>query len=234
MYYRILNPIEEPDGQILTSNRRSLFREEVFAYRKLSFDIYNFALKSGIRIYNAVRVAENVPMFLDELNEFFKSSATEYDLKQMLVDDPIRKVSSSDLYNFSCNYITHIDETGLYYDWGHEHYLWEFIWEMVRYYEYPDKPSRMDSVFLFDNIENANAFKNQYRDSFCKIVEINLLEGEHQSFDMNWFTDVPSDITLAQVKDYSRNYWESKMTKNPIVEVLHKGTYMWNSYCKKP
>lgn len=234
IYYRVLNPFVEPQGQVLTSNRKSQFREEVFAYRKLSHDIYVFASKTGLKIINAVLFAEYVYNCIEKLNEFFLSDKTEYDLTKIQINDPVKYVSRDIIHDFAYNYISDINETGLCYGWGHEHYLWEFIWEMVRYYEYPDKPSRMDSVFLFDNIENANAFKNQHRESFCKIVEINLLEGDHQSFDMNWFTDVPSDITLAQVKDYSRNYWEGKMTKNPIVEVLHKGTYMWNSYCKKP
>ena len=40
-YYRILNLLEEPTDKILTSNWKSQFRTEVFAYKKLSFDIYS-------------------------------------------------------------------------------------------------------------------------------------------------------------------------------------------------
>ena len=72
-YYRVLNPLDEPSGKYLPSNRMSDFRREVFAYRKLSHCIYIFALKTGIQVGNAVRVAENVPAFLDILNPFFQS-----------------------------------------------------------------------------------------------------------------------------------------------------------------
>lgn len=228
MYYRILNPTEEPKGQILTSNRKSQFREDVFAYRKLSHDIYVLAMKTGLKIYNAVRVAENVPAFIDELNEFIMSDKTEYDLSQMLIDDPVRYISRNNICDFAHAYIEEINETGLYYDWGHEHYLWEFIWEMVRYSEFSNMPSRMDSVFLFDNQDNANEFKNKCRTPNYRIAKINLLEGSSQSFDMNWFSEVPSDIPLSEVLVYVRNYWTQKMTQNPIVEILFQGKYMWD------
>ncbi len=101
--YRILNPQEEPKGQILTSELKSSFRQEVFAYRKLSHDIYIFSQKTGLQIKNAVRVAENVPEFLDLLNEFFMSKDSQYDLHQMLINDPIKHITGDDLYAFASN-----------------------------------------------------------------------------------------------------------------------------------
>ena len=225
--YRILNPQEEPKGQILTSEQKSSFRQEVYAYRKLSHDIYIFSQKTGLQIKNAVRVAENVPAFLDLLNEFFMSKDAQYDLHQMLIDDPIRYISGDDLYAFVSNYIADINETGLYYDWNKEHYLWEFIWEMIRSYEFPNMPSRMDSLFLFDNETNAIEFKKQYRDSYYQLVTINTLGGTVKSFDMNWFSNVPSDIPLVEVKEYARNYWKQVKTEKPVMEILYQGVYSW-------
>ena len=226
-YYRILNPIEEHQGVILTSNRQSKFRQDIFAYRRLSHDIYILAKKTGLQILNAVRVAENVPAFLDELNVFFKSNEKQYDLQQMLILDPVRYISGDELYVFASNYIADVNETGLFYDWDNNHYLWEFIWEMVRNYEFPDKPSRMDSLFLFDKRQNAMDFLNQYRDLNCVLAEVNLLEGITESFDMNWFSEVPSNIPLSEVEQYARNYWGQKQTDNPVIEVLFQGKYAW-------
>jgi hypothetical protein len=225
--YRILNPQDEPKGQILTSEHKSSFRQEVFAYRKLSHDIYIFSQKTGLQIKNAVRVAENVPAFLDLLNEFFMSKGSQYDLHQMLIDDPIKHITGDDLYAFVSNYIADINETGLYYDWNKEHYLWEFIWEMIRSYEFPNMPSRMDSLFLFDNETNAIEFKKQYRDSYYQLVTINTLGGTVKSFDMNWFSNVPSDIPLVEVKEYARNYWKQVKTEKPVMEILYQGVYSW-------
>lgn len=225
--YRILNPIDEPQGQILTSERKSDFRQKVYAYRKLSHDIYMLSQRTGLQIVNAVRVAENVPAFLDLLNDFFMSNEPVYDLQQMQIDDPVMSITGDELYTFTSNYITHINETGLFYDWGDKHYLWEFIWEMVRNLEFPDMPSRVESLFLFDSIENAMDFKNQFRDLNYQLVNINLLGGTKQSFDMNWFSNVPSNIPLAEVKEYARNYWRQVHTEKPVIEILYQGKYSW-------
>ena len=61
--FRILNPKEEPKDQILSSDYKSSFRKEVFAYGKQSHDIYIFSQKTELQIKNAVRVAENAPVF---------------------------------------------------------------------------------------------------------------------------------------------------------------------------
>ena len=227
--YRVLNPSEEPKGHLLFTNEiESQFRRDVYDYRFLSHDIYILALKTGLQIKNAVRVAENVPAFIDELQLFFDSDEQEYDLIQLMVDDPIRSISKEELYNFTIHYITHMAESQLCYDWGNDHYLWEFIWEMVRNNEFPEMPSRMESLFLFDNLENAKDFKNQYRDANYQIANVNLIEGAMQSFDMNWFSNVPSNMPLTEVQDYARNYWGQKQTDKPITEVLFQGIFQWD------
>lgn len=225
--YRILNPEEEPKGQILTSELKSSFRQEVFAYRKLSHDIYIFLQNTGLKINSAVRVAENIPAFLDLLNEFFMSNEAKYDLHQMLIDDSVRFISSDELYAFVSNYVKDINETGLYYDWGKEQFLWEFIWEMIRYHEFPKMPSRMSSLFLFDSKENAIDFKAKFRDDNYQLVIVNLLGGTTQSFDMNWFSNVPSNIPLSEVKEYARKYWSQSHTEDPVIEILYQGRYSW-------
>lgn len=226
-YYRILNPLEEPQGQILSSSRKSTFRQEVLAYWNHSNHIYEFAKKTGLQIKNAIRVAENAPAYIDELNEFFKSSETQYELLLMAVNDPVEFVSKDELYEFASKYVTEINRTGLCYDWGYDHYLWEFIWEMVRYNEYPQMPSRMEALFLFNSIDNAKDFKSRYRGAGYQIANVSLIGGASQSFDMNWFSDVPSDIPISEAESYARNYWEQKQTDNPIIEVLFQGKYNW-------
>ena len=59
VFYRIVNPIEEPKGVILTSNRQSKFRQDVFAYRRLIHDIYKystFVIKKTILIGRSVYI----------------------------------------------------------------------------------------------------------------------------------------------------------------------------------
>ena len=145
-----------------------------------------------------------------------------------MVDDPICLISKEDLYDFTVHYMTHKEESQLCYDWGNDHYLWEFIWEMVRNNEFPQMPSRMESLFLFDNLDNAKDFKTRFRDENYQIANVNLIEGTTQSFDMNWFSDVPADITILEAQNYARNYWSQKRTPNPIIEVLFQGIFQWD------
>lgn len=229
MMYRVLHPQEEPSDIILTTNIRSEFRQQVFAYRRHSHAIYIFAQKTGLRLMNAVRVAENIPAFIDLLNDFLQSQESQFDLQQMLICDPVRYISREELYDFTYNYVEIINETGLFYDYSKEHYLWEFIWEIVRNSEFPEMPSRMNSVFLFESVDEARNFKEAYRESDYILANIELIEGETYSFDMNWFSEVPCDVPLSEIKEYVRNYWSQNKTDSPVIEVLFQGKYMWEN-----
>lgn len=53
-YYRVLNPLDEPSGKYLPSNRMSDFRKEVFAYRKLSHCIPIKVYEEAVRSLNSI------------------------------------------------------------------------------------------------------------------------------------------------------------------------------------
>lgn len=226
--YRVLDPDEEPKGKILTSDKLSTFRKEVLAYNKLSCDIYNLALKTGMTILNAVRVAENVPCFLESLNDFFNSNKKNYNLQEMLIQDPVEYISKDALFDFTNNYIHHINETGLFYDYGHNNYIWDLIWEVIRMTEFPLMPSRMKSLFLFDSQQIAMEFMRDNRSPKYKLVKVDLINGQTHKFDMNWFSVVPCKIPLSEAQEYARNYWGQKQTTNPTTEVLFQGEYVWH------
>lgn len=226
-YYRVLDPLEEPSQKWLMPNICSAFRQEVLAHNRLGHCIYVLAQKTGLKILNAVRVAENTPAFLDVLNAFFQSGGAFFNLLDMCVIDPIEKISADDLYAFVSRYVSEINSSELYYDWGKDNYLWEFIWETIRNNEFPTMPSRLDSVFLFKDEAIALQFKEDQRDMNYIIVPVKLSEGQTEEFDMNWFTEVPSNVTLTEAQEYARKYWRQEMTEHPIIEALHKGQYFW-------
>lgn len=85
----------------------------------------------------------------------------------------------------------------------------------------------MESLFLFKEQEQARNFFNEYRDLNFKIAEIEILDGNIEAYDMNWFTNVPSDIPVSEVQVYARRYWSQEMTDNPIKEFLFQGKYKW-------
>ena len=53
-YYRVLNPLDEPSGKHLPSNRMSDFRKELFAYIKLSHCIPIKVYEEAVRSLNSI------------------------------------------------------------------------------------------------------------------------------------------------------------------------------------
>ena len=44
---------------------------------------------------------------------------------------------------------------------------------------------------------------------------------------MQWITNVPDNSTMNEAIEYARNYWKGLKTKNPIMEVLIYGEYIF-------
>ena len=53
IFYRVLNPTFEPASQVLSSTFRSDYRQQVFAYRKLSYAIYMFTYSGAYPFRNS-------------------------------------------------------------------------------------------------------------------------------------------------------------------------------------
>lgn len=225
-FYRAINPVEESYGTVYDSNRRSPFRENVFAYRFSSHDIYVLAQKTGLQIKNAVRIAINVPAFLDVLNEFFFSGKEYFNLQELMINDPIKKISGDNLYAFTNSYVQHVNDLNLCYDIDKCNFIWEFIWEVVRYSEFPNEPSRMESLFLFNDKDTAKEFIDDFHEgeSF-EIAEVNLTDTLVHKYDMSWFTLADEEQTLNEVMEFARKYWSGIPSGSPVWEYLYQGNY---------
>ena len=88
------------------------------------------------------------------------------------------------------------------------HHLYrEIIFELIRSYEFPDKPSRYGSTFVCENLKSINNFKNNN----CKtgvIYEVELLNNDAKSHMTNFgYIDLvynnPTDIC-----EIARDYWQ--------------------------
>ncbi|MBZ5857582.1 DUF2441 domain-containing protein [Flavihumibacter profundi] len=118
-----------------------------------------------------------------------------------------------------------IDKIGIsFFEKGY--YLWEHILEDIRLLNYPDKPSRQKSFFLFDNIESCKYYINNHIriGTICevKLLEINSLF----KADMNWLDTIPSKFTIKQANQQVENYWMGNSMGAPLFEYLFQGKCM--------
>lgn len=227
-YYRVLNQSEEPsNAQLNSEHQLSEFRKQVIAMFPHSKAVCNLSKSTGIQLKGAMCLAQNIPCFSNIVQQFINNGKELCPLIELGVKDPIKYIKLDDLIEFSNNYIGIINDTELCFDIHNGNVLWEYIWEYVRENKYSNLPSRLKSVFLFNNKKEASDFFKNYRDDRYSICEIKLLSGETEDFDMNWFTDVPCDITFNDAIKYAESYWGRKQTPQPIIETLHQGLYSW-------
>ena len=171
-------------------------------------------------------MAINVPAFLDVLNEFFYSGKETFNLQELVILDPIEKISGDDLYAFTHSYIQHVNKLNLFYDIDKCNFIWEFIWEMVRYTEFPDEPSRMESLFLFEDKETSQEFIDEFHEGEpFEIAEVGLDNPKVYKYDMSWFTLADGEQTLEEVVKFARKYWSGVASNNPVWEYLYQGEY---------
>jgi hypothetical protein len=227
-YYRVLNQSEEPSNAQLNSEYQlSEFRKQAIAMFPHSEAVCNLSKSTGMQLKGAMCLAQNIPYFLHIVRQFIDNGKESCPLIELFVNDPIKYIKLDDLIEFSENYIKIINATELYFDINNGNVLWEYIWEYVRENQYSNLPSRLRSVFLFNNKKDASDFFKNYRDNRYSICEIKLLSGKTEDFDMNWVTDVSCDITFNEAIEYAENYWSKKQTSQPIIETLHQGLYSW-------
>lgn len=93
----------------------------------------------------------------------------------------------------------------------------ESIYECIRLKEAPEKPSRLDAIFLLPSEEDARAYQAQF-DTRGIIYEVELLNKEarwHASlvdFVIVSHTNTPQ-IPVGQVEEAARRYWRYESTE---------------------
>lgn len=95
----------------------------------------------------------------------------------------------------------------------------ESTWEEVRKKSYPSLPSRMKSLYLFDNEELAITKNKQWFDSKRVIIKVEVAKGStiHKA-DAIWL-----DCNTSQYQVHAENYWAGNTTPSPCWEILVHG-----------
>lgn len=84
----------------------------------------------------------------------------------------------------------------------------ELIYENVRLAKYPDRPSRLNSLFLCPSIESATKFQKENRPSDV-IWEVELLDPNLSQFLTDWMIVTQRQDTKLYFRD-ADNYWKRR------------------------
>ena len=109
-------------------------------------------------------------------------------------------------------------------DHNYAQYLKEMIFEDFRSVHHPKKPSRLNSIYLIEKLENAKKYKEKFNKKY--IYEINLEESSNiLSADMRWM-DLSNRIPIEElfkVIDYYFNGIPSYNEDEVFWETLYDG-----------
>lgn len=105
---------------------------------------------------------------------------------------------------------------------NHQQYLREMLFEEVRLDKYKDKPSRLKSIYLFDNLSLALQYCERLGKKYLYRVSVdessNLLRA-----DMN-IIDRTTRKSIEELRQAANDYFNSFYTENPNQEILCEGT----------
>ncbi len=227
-YYRVLNESEEVNVTYNSVENQTSRQQAVQSYYPQIEAICLLSLQCDIKLASALRIATQYSQVLDEVQEAVRNGDTTIPLELFLVfNESKTEIHLQHVVDFIVNYNQIYQYTGLYFDEerGDGQYIWEGAWEFVRRKIFPNKSSRLESIFAFDNIENAKNFVEEYREGNAVIAQVKTDNSVIERYDMQWITEVPVNSTMKEAAEYAVVYWEGKQTSIPLFEILIKGQY---------
>ncbi len=174
----------------------------------LPLDFY-FSLNNNIALMGNAYL-QNLPKSINYIFDVFT-----------LTNNPNHKgiyINEGDLIDI----IEYLDEIG-FEVFQEGFYLWEHIYEKIRVTSFQDKPSRENSFFLFDNLNNCEYYINNHKGG-GQICEVDILETRSLfKADMNLLDIIPNNFTFKQSEKLITDYWLGKTTDNAVFEYLFQG-----------
>ena len=227
-YYRVLNESEEVNVTYNSVDKPTSRQQAVQSYYPQIEAICILSLQCDIKLESALRIATQYGQVLGEVQDAVRNGETTIPLELFLVFNESKAlIPLQPVVDFIVNYNQIYQDTGLYLDdeRGDGQYIWEGAWEFVRHKVFPNKISRLESIFAFDNIENAKNFVAEYREVNAVIAQVETNNSVIERYDMQWITEVPENSTMKEAAEYAVVYWEGKQTSTPTFEILIKGQY---------
>ena len=107
--------------------------------------------------------------------------------------------------------------------------LWEAFFEKVRAKEFPHLPSRMNSTFLFSDIQSCTFYQKNHCGGQGTVVEIETVRTDKIfEGDMKIIDDIENSISRDELTEKIRQYWKGEQTTNCVKEYIFQGEYNIN------
>lgn len=110
---------------------------------------------------------------------------------------------------------------------NHIRHFWEFAWENTRKMFAPSMPSRLDSLYIFDNLIDAQVFISEWGVPSSKILEVVPTKITNlKAVDKNLFDEINHNV--IRYKDFlniAKLYWSMGKSSCPKWEYLFQGEY---------
>jgi hypothetical protein len=111
--------------------------------------------------------------------------------------------------------------------WGPRHnaYLREYAFEQIRRQEFPDLPSRIESVFVFEDPAFAMAWTRVNPPEPEHVYRVEPIEARTRTVrvDMTWVDTFSQYHSFDSIDECIRRHWRANASQQPKWEVLIAG-----------
>lgn len=109
-------------------------------------------------------------------------------------------------------------------------YLWEIVSEYVRTNFFPNQPKRLQSTFLFDNLDSCNYYIKTHLNDVGSIYEIELIKtNAFFEADMRIIDGIENHILYEDLINEFADYWRGKVSERPIKEIVFQGKFKYKN-----
>lgn len=220
-YYKVVDNIDREvvinSEKINYSSTLNRFNEFAGFLQILS----DFSLRDNIDFNTLIRVNNNIALWGNSyLQNLPKSKSGVFSVQTFSnkIEDRDKVVKESVLNQF----IELIDKNGIkWFDEGF--YLWEYLFEVIRSQNFQNKPSRINSFFLFETISDCEYYIKNHKNG-GQICEVEIIETQALfDGDMNILDQLDINTTFNNAEEPINSYWKGGKTIVPIIETLFQG-----------
>lgn len=226
IYYRVVYSPAEYSGLYDTKGIEFPNRQRLLELWESLAAICEFCFESGVRICTAIPLA-NSNIREDEFEQALTANRERVNLHKLgYINEPVQYVQTNaflKLYNWYSENPTPDKLCGI----SNAFYIWEVIWELARIEVKPTAVSRITGIYLWEDMERAEKFKDEQRKHpLYKIVRVKVEDADKvQEYDAKWLDAVPTDATLEEAYAYAVRYWLGVESESPCWEILYEGRY---------
>jgi len=229
-YYRLVNPIYEPIGELRNTFETELTpkTKRIIELSPLLSSAMVFWQRTGIQLSTTMDVLLHFDEFLGQIQNLIRENRNIVPSKLFNGHETQEAISLDELSNLMVTCYNIYEEKGIYFSENDLPYVWDYLWDVVRSNMYKEKTSRYMCLFVYDNILQAKALQEQIDPLHDSMIVQVILEKEIklEQYDAGWLDLLSVDCTFNEFVSSCKNYWEGKESGKPSWENLYEGTYI--------